>query len=183
MNSHDGIRRDRGFTLIEMIVTVSLLAVIGLTVFAALFVGIRATSDGHERIDQSLTAMEITRFLSGDIYSAEGPVVVNSATDAACGGVAAPGLKLMSRSTATAPTIDTTVVWVLTGTDLVRRTCVNGAQTDQFVVADNVAAFTPSSCGAPCTARTITVTFTAASRGRVAAQSWTLAVGRRGGTS
>ena len=172
---------DEGFTLIEMIVTVSLLAVVGLAVFGALFVGIRATSDSHRRIEQSLTEMEVTRFLSGDIYAAEGPVVVNSTTDATCGGVAP--LKLLSRSTATAATIDTTVVWVLSGTDLVRRTCVNGATTDEFVVADGIAAFVPAACAAPCTSRTISVTFSAAAEGRIDEQSWTLAVARRGVTS
>ena len=174
---------DRGFTLIEMIVTVSLLAVVGLAVFGALFVGIRATADSHTRIDQSLTEMEVTRFLSGDIYAAEGAVVVNSSSDSTCGGVANPGLKLRSRSTATSATLDTTVVWVLSGTDLVRRTCVDGTQTDQFVVADNVSAFTPAACAAPCTSRTISVTFTAAADGRIDARSWTLAVARRGVTS
>lgn len=175
--------RDRGFTLIEMIVAVSLLAVVGLAVFGALFVGIRATADSHTRIDQSLTEMEVTRFLSGDIYAAEGPVVVNSASDTSCGGVANPGLKLLSRSTATAASLDTTIVWVLSGTDLVRRTCVNGTQTDSFVVADNVSAFTPAACAAPCTSRTISVTFTAAADGNIDARSWTLAVARRGVTS
>jgi prepilin-type N-terminal cleavage/methylation domain-containing protein len=172
---------DPGFTLIEMIVTVSLLAVVGVAVFSALFVGIRATSDSHRRIEQSLTEMEVTRFLSGDIYAAEGPVIVNSASDMSCGGVAP--LKLSSRSTATAATLDTTVVWVLHGTDLVRRTCVNGAQTDEFVVTEHVSAFTPAACAAPCTSRSISVTFTAAADGRIDAQSWTLSVARRGATS
>lgn len=181
MNARRRSPSDHGFTLIEMIVTVSLLAVVGLAVFGALFVGIRATGDSHQRIDQSLTEMEVTRFLSGDIYAAEGPVVVNSTTDSACGGVAP--LKLRSRSTATAASIDTTVVWVLRGTDLVRRTCVNGTTTDEFVVADDIASFVPTACAAPCTARTISVTFSAAAVGRVDAQSWTLAVARRGATS
>lgn len=181
MNARRRAQPDQGFTLIEMIVTVSLLAVVGLAVFGALFVGIRATSDSHRRIDQSLTEMEVTRFLSGDIYAAEGPVVVNSTSDSTCGGVAP--LKLLSRSTATAATIDTTVVWVLSGTDLVRRTCVNGTKTDEFVVADNIASFVPAACAAPCTSRTISVTFSAAADGRVDAQSWTLAVARRGVTS
>jgi prepilin-type N-terminal cleavage/methylation domain-containing protein len=172
---------DRGFTLIEMIVAVSLLAVVGLAVFGALFVGIRATGDSHRRIDQSLAEMEVTRFLSGDIYAAEGPVLVNNTSDTACGGVAP--LKLSSRSTATAASLDTMVVWVLSGTDLLRRTCVNGTQTDEFVVADHVSAFTPAACAAPCTSRSISVTFTAAADGRIAAQSWTLSVARRGATS
>lgn len=172
---------DPGFTLIEMIITVSLLAVVGLAVFGALFVGIRATSDSHARIEQSLTEMEVTRFLSGDIYAAEGPVLVNSASDTSCGGTAP--LKLLSRSTATAATLDTVVVWVLSGTELVRRTCVNGTQTDQFVVSDHISAFTPAACAAPCTTRSIAVTFTAAADGRIAAQSWTLTVARRGATS
>ncbi|MFM2077321.1 MAG: hypothetical protein RJA49_1211, partial [Actinomycetota bacterium] len=145
-------------------------------VAASLFFGIRATSDSHSRIDQSLAEMGVTRFLSSDIYAAEGTVGLKG-TDAACGAYA---LRLMSRSDATKSAADTTVVWVLNGTDLVRSTCVGGKQVDSFVVSKGVSAFTPT-CTTPCA--TVSVAFTAAASGAVTPTSWTLTMGRRGATS
>jgi prepilin-type N-terminal cleavage/methylation domain-containing protein len=167
---------DRGFTLVEMLITIILLGVVSTAVAASLFFGIRATSDSHSRIDQSLAEMGVTRFLSSDIYAAEGAVALKG-TDASCGAYA---LKLMSRSDATKSAPDTTVVWVLMGTDLVRTTCVGGKQIDTFVVSKGVSVFSPS-CTTPCT--TVSVAFTAAASGAVKPTSWTLSVGRRGVTS
>ncbi len=174
MNARRTSLADAGFTLVEMIITIFLLGVVTTAVAGSLVFGIRATSDNHSRIDQSLAEMGVTRFLSADILAAEGVVSLNG-TDATCGRYA---LKLLARSDATKPAPDTTVVWVLNGSDLVRATC--GAQTDSFVVSRGVSTFTPS-CTAPC--NTVSVTFAAAANGAVKATSWTLTMGRRGATS
>ena len=89
--------------------------------------------------------------------------------------MASAPLKLWSRSDATERARDTVIVWALSGTDLVRRTCVNGSQTDLAVVATGIATFTPAACAAPCTIA-VTVTFGAAGHERSDAQSWTLTV-------
>jgi len=183
------MKRDQGFTLTELIVAVAIVAIISTSIGAALITGMRITSNTYSKFDQSNAELAVTRFLSGDIYAAEGPIVYNSSSDVTCGGVANPGLKLKSRTDATAGlsgTNITTVVWALSGTDLMRRTCVNGVQTDSFRVAGGISAFTPTGCSNPCTNLTLTVTFKAAAvgtNGKVPEQSWTLKVTRRGVTS
>lgn len=171
--------RDRGVTLVELIIAVSLLGIIGGAIGGALYFGIKTTNDSSTRLDQSMSEMAVTRYLTGDILSAEGPVTVNG-TGGTCGSAT---LKFSSRSDAAASTRDTVVAWSLSGTDLVRRTCLNGTQTSQRVIATGISAFTPPTCAVPCTAATISVTFTAAAAHDVSAASWTLTVTRRGVTS
>jgi prepilin-type N-terminal cleavage/methylation domain-containing protein len=175
------VARDRGFTLVELIVVISIMAVLTSSVGAALFLGFKTTTNTYSRLDQSNAAMSINRFLTGDLLVAEGPVVINSATDMTCGGVAP--LKLWSRSNIAGGARDTVTVWARSGTDLVRRTCVNGAQIKSSIVAKGIEVFTPAACAAPCTSPTVSVTYSAAGSGKIAGQSWTLTVRRRGATT
>ncbi len=183
MNARAGTRldarRDAGVTLVELIISVVLLGLVGTVVGGALYMGIKTTNNNSTRLDQSMTEMAVTRSLTGDIYSAEGPVLVNS-TDATCGTAT---LKFLSRSDATKATRDVVVAWSLSGTNLTRKVCTGGTQTSSNVVATNISAFTPGTCAASCTAAKISVTFTAAGKGDVTAESWTLNITRRGATS
>lgn len=172
-------RRDRGVTLVELIVAVMLLGLVGSVVGGALYLGIKTTNNNSARLDQSMAEMAITRYLTGDIHSAEGPVTVNG-TDTTCGTGA---LKFMSRSDATKATRDVVVTWSLSGTNLTRRVCKGGVQTSSNVVASNISAFTPGTCAVSCTASKISVTFTAAAQRDVTAVTWTLNITRRGVTS
>jgi prepilin-type N-terminal cleavage/methylation domain-containing protein len=171
---------DRGFTLVELIVVVALMGVVALSVGSALFLGIRTASNTYTRFDQSNSALTISRYLTPDISTAEGEVFVNNMSDSTCG--VAP-LKVWSRSSAALDSRDTVVTWSLAGTDLVRRTCVNGASTNSRVIASGIESFAPATCAAPCNAATITVTFRAKGQGQIEPQTWTITVGRRGVTS
>ncbi len=171
--------RDRGTTLVEMIIAVVLLGIIGSAIAGALYFGIKTTTNSSVRLDQSMSEMAVTRYLTGDILSAEGPVTVKG-SDATCGSAT---LKFSSRSDATKATKDVVVAWELSGTDLLRRTCLSGTQTSQRVIATGISAFAPATCAVSCTANKISVTFTSAAAHDVAEASWTLAVTRRGATS
>jgi prepilin-type N-terminal cleavage/methylation domain-containing protein len=175
------MNHDRGFTMVELLVVISIMTLITASVGGALFLGFRMSTNTYSRLDQSNAALAVTHSLSGDLYAAEGPVIVNSTSDTTCGGVAP--LKMWSRSQAANNTRDTLVVWVRSGTDLVRRTCVNGVQTASTIVATGIGAFTPSTCAAPCTATAITVSFSANGVGTIPKQTWSLTVQRRGATS
>jgi prepilin-type N-terminal cleavage/methylation domain-containing protein len=174
------MKRDRGFTMVELLVVISIMTIVTASVGAALVMGFRMSTNTYTRLDQSNAALAITRSLSGDLYAAEGPVLVNDGVDNVCG--VAP-LKMWSRSQAANNSRDTLVVWIRSGSDLVRRTCVNGVQTASTVVATGIGAFTPSTCVAPCTASAITVSFSATGAGKVPPQTWSLTVQRRGATS
>lgn len=169
--------RDEGFTLVELLVAIVIIGVISMVLGNALYLGIRTTTNTYTRLDQSNAALAVSRYLTGDIQQAEGTVLVATA-DTSCGGTAP--LKVRARSSASVAATDTTIVWALSGTDLVRRTC-NGAGTvtNSFVVANRVSAFTPAACAAPCTASTISVTFTTQGGLDVPTQNWSVAVSRR----
>lgn len=168
---------DRGFTLVELTVVIVVLGVVSLVLGNALYLGFTSTSNTYTRLDQSNAALAVNRYLTGDIHEAEGTVLVNTA-DTSCGGVAP--LKLRSRSSAGAAAVDTTVVWVLSGTSLVRRTCNSaGTVVESFVVANRISAFTPAACAAPCTAAAISVTFTSQGGMDVPTQQWALTATRR----
>ncbi len=171
--------RDRGLTLVELIIAVALMGLIGGAIGGALYFGIKTTNNSSTRLDQSMTEMAVTRYLTGDILSAEGPVTVKG-SDSTCGS--AP-LKFSSRSDVTKATKDTVVAWSLSGTDLIRRTCLNGTTTTEHVIATGISAFTPGTCAVSCTSNKISVTFTAAAAHDVSEASWTLTVTRRGVTS
>ena len=171
----------RGFTLVEVIIVVSLMSVVSLAVSAALILGIRTANDTYTRFDQSNAAMAVNRLLGGDMMVAEGAVLVNDSTDTACGGVAA--LKMWSRSAASSAVRDTLAVWRLADGKLTRAVCVGGIQTESKVVASGIATFTPGACAAPCTSRSISVRFAAKGSGAIVEQTWMLTISRRGATS
>jgi prepilin-type N-terminal cleavage/methylation domain-containing protein len=170
-----------GFTLVEVIIVVSLMGVVSLAVTAALILGIRTSNDTYTRFDQSNATMAVNRLLGADMMVAEGPVLVNSTSDTACGG-AAP-LKMWTRSAASSAVRDTLVVWRLVGADLTRVVCIGGLQADSKVVASSISMFAPATCAAPCTTRAITVRVGAKGKGSIEAQVWTLTIARRGATS
>lgn len=172
---------DRGFTLVELILVISLMGVVSLAVTAALILGIRTSNDTYTRFDQSNAAMAVNRLLGADMMAAEGPVLVNSTSDAACGGPAP--LKMWSRSAASSSVRDTLVVWRVAGDELFRVVCIGDVQTDSKVVASGISLFAPAACAAPCTSRAISVRVGAQGKGSIEERVWTLTIGRRGATS
>ena len=168
-------RHDRGFTLIELLLVIVITGLISVSLVRAVIVGVQGTTDVTTAMGQSGAAQVVNRYLTGDIHEAEGVVLIGS-SDISCGGVAP--LKLMSRSAPGVPAPDTTTVWVLSGSNLVRRTC-GPSSTTSFVVTTRVSSFVPAPCTAPCTQRAITVTMTAAGSSTVVPYSWVLSVTRR----
>jgi hypothetical protein len=126
--------------------------------------------------------LAVNRLLGADMMVAEGPVLVNSASQDGCGGAGVAPLQMRSRSAASSDVLDTLVVWRLAGADLVRTMCI-GVQTESRVVASGISTFAPAACAAQCIARTISVRFAAKGSGAIVEQEWTLTVSRRGGTS
>ncbi len=175
--------RDRGTTLVELIIAVTLLGIVSGAIAGALYFGIQTTNKSGTRLDQSMSEMAVTRYLTGDIMSAEGPLRINGA-DSRCG---AATLILYSRSDAVLAAPDTAVMWTLSGGEILRQTCTTatGAKSTVRTVAREISAFDPT-CGtatSPCTAASVSVGFTAAAANGVPSESWSLTVTRRGVTS
>lgn len=177
--------RDRGLTLVELMLASSLAAVLVVSIGSALVSGLRLTGNTFTRLDQSNAELIITRLLAPDVYAAEGEIVLNGATAAACGDIVDPKLQLRSRTDPGEELVAdniTTVVWSLVGTDVVRTVCVDDLTVDEsVVVVDGIGSFAPASCSSPCPV--VTVEFTAAEGPGVPARDFSITVQRRGATS
>lgn len=129
--------RERGFTLVEVVIVVALLGVVSVAIGGALWFGIRASQDNSTILDQSMASQAVTRFLDGDIYAAEGV-----STTATCGTA---DLKLVSRSNAADTGVADVVTawqWTPSSTTLERRVCKNGVVQSTLTVARNIDQFT-----------------------------------------
>jgi prepilin-type N-terminal cleavage/methylation domain-containing protein len=168
--------RDRGFTVVELIVVVVLLGVITSAAAGAFIISMKTVMNNFTALDQSNASLQITRSLTSDIQGASSTVTL-SPGDAVCGGTAK--LKLLTQSDAAVPTYDTTVVWALKGTkapyDLLRCTVIGG-KTSTYTVAKAIDSFVPA-CTAPC--GTVTVTYVTAGGSKTPARTFSLSAQRR----
>jgi prepilin-type N-terminal cleavage/methylation domain-containing protein len=114
--SRDSSRADDGFTLIEVLVSISILGVIMVVLCTAVIMGLRSTTDANVKFDQSNTAEFVNLHFTGDVQGADVVSVDNAASS--CGGAAE--LKLTSPSAT-----DRIVAYAVTGSplQLVRREC------------------------------------------------------------
>src|SRR4051812_15539399 len=88
------VREDDGFTLLELVLAVAILAVITVSVGAAMIVGLRTTFTTAQKLNVSNNAQLLSQFFVPDVQSAAiGGVDANSArTDTGCSGAgSAPG--------------------------------------------------------------------------------------------
>jgi prepilin-type N-terminal cleavage/methylation domain-containing protein len=126
---------DQGFTLVELLVAITILGIITTALGTALYVGIRASGDEQRSLDESNAEQLVAYFLSNDVRSAcSSAVTVPSCTRSpnpstspvtACG--ATVQVAIDTTSTATGAAADTTIGYVLTGTTLTRVTCAFGS--------------------------------------------------------
>jgi prepilin-type N-terminal cleavage/methylation domain-containing protein len=126
--------KEQGFTLVELLVAITILGIITTALGTALFVGIRASGDDQRNLDQSNAEQLVTYYLSNDVKAACASSVVvpacprspNPSTSpvAACGSTAQVAID--TTTSAAAAAADVTIAYVLTGTTLTRVTCAYG---------------------------------------------------------
>jgi len=168
--------RDRGFTLVEMIMAVAIMGIITATLGGAVYMAIRATSNNYTRLGQSNTEMVITRYLTGDIQGATSASPTSAANNTVgCTGTTKLTTTAYAAATETTPSL--TVRWVVDGANgLLRCVYSGGSLQSSMAVASGITQFA-SSCTSPCA--TVRVTFTAAGAGNVPARQFQVDVARR----
>ncbi|MEN9824108.1 MAG: hypothetical protein RLZ04_2534, partial [Actinomycetota bacterium] len=69
-HTRQGDDRDRGFSLIELVLAVAILGIITATLGGAVYLALKATSNNYSRLEQSNAEMVITRYITGDVHQA-----------------------------------------------------------------------------------------------------------------
>jgi prepilin-type N-terminal cleavage/methylation domain-containing protein len=87
----DATRSQAGFTLVELLVALSVMSIIGAALASALFVGLRTSGDTQTSLDQSNAELALSSALTRDVQNAcrSGPGCANpnpgTAPDHVCG--------------------------------------------------------------------------------------------------
>ena len=135
MKFHRPRRGEGGFTLAELLVSMSITGIILTSIVSAVYVGIRTTAGAQRGLDQSNAQQLIANYFAADVQAACDPALSsptcsrspNPTTTAgsACGSTATFAMDSVSSPTGTAA--DTTVGYVLAGTTFSRVSCAYGA--------------------------------------------------------
>lgn len=153
MTDRDG-RTDRGLTLVELIVTVTILGLVTTALAASVSVFLRNQTGPVSRIDDARDLQQLVNYAPGDVGSAR-VVEVDPPWTQPCLTTGTPIVNLVSAEAfpdEAAEIVSTTYVVSPGGTELVRNRC-DGTLTSTVVARDISGAdadFTPGqSCGDP----------------------------------
>jgi prepilin-type N-terminal cleavage/methylation domain-containing protein len=145
---HEPTDRESGFTLVELLVTMTITGLILTVIVSAVYVGLRTTSDGQRGLAQSNAEQLAANWFTTDVQSACDPTSStptctrspnpSTASVQACGSSALFAMDALSTPMATAA--DTTIAYVLQNGTLSRLTCSLGgtSPTSTTVLASNV---------------------------------------------
>ncbi len=149
-------RGQRGYTLIELILAITILAVVAAPLSGAVVLGLRTGTDAEARLLEANDGRLLATFLGPDVQSA----TTVSTTDTTCGG-AGTRLAISWREGST----DVRVAYVAEspGTEqhrLVRRRCVGSAVEEQVIAALLAPTTGSVSVSCPSGQRTVTAAIT-----------------------
>jgi prepilin-type N-terminal cleavage/methylation domain-containing protein len=164
-----------GFTLVELLLTVTILSLIIGVLTDTLILGLRTTKDTQTKIAQADAQQFIAHFVTRDVMAS----VAATPGGTACGVVNAD-LVTTEQSTATLSAPDQAVAYALGPDGLSRSTCAVGATSAATVsvISDEVTAFT-AACRAPGACGTVHIAVQTAAGVNVPSGSFTLDVIRR----
>ncbi len=164
-----------GFTLVELLLTVTILSLIIGVLTDTLILGLRTTKDTQTKIAQADAQQFIAHFVSRDVLAS-----VAATPGASACGVTNAALVTTEESAPTLAAPDQAVAYSLDSSGLSRSTCAVGASSAATVtvISDEVTAFT-ASCAAPGACGTVRVAVQTAAGVNVPSGSFTLDVVRR----
>lgn len=148
---------ERGFTLIEVVVTVGILGVIVSSVAASIFVGLKTTQESNARLTESTGVSFASAYVVPDVASAAA-VTVADLTGCATSGTPVVRFDWVDSN---GPQIAAYAFRLVGGEQaLVRQFCVNGASTGEFAVVRGLSNTAPAVVCSPSCAAAASVTMT-----------------------
>jgi prepilin-type N-terminal cleavage/methylation domain-containing protein len=170
-----GAHTQHGFTLVEMLLTITILSLIIGVLTDTLILGLRTTGDTQTRIAQSDAQQFIAHYVSKDVLAS----VAATPGGNACGVSNAP-LVTTEQSAPTLSAPDQAVVYSVASDGLSRLTCAFGATSaaTTSVISDEVTSFS-ATCGSPGACGTVHVDVQTAAGVNVPSHAFTLDVSRR----
>src|SRR4051812_47528493 len=167
-------RAQQGYTLIELIVVVTILAAITGGITSAFLTAYNANVTSDERVHESNDAQVLAGYWTADAQAAGGVNPVVGATDASLGvstgsdnGCTGPGggalvfsFKWNDRSASSVVARVANYFYTPSNGALERRTCADGASTSATLLTSRVAAVPTTACTPNCGGLPSTVTIT-----------------------
>jgi prepilin-type N-terminal cleavage/methylation domain-containing protein len=165
----------QGFTLVELLLTVTILSLIIGVLTDTLILGLRTTKDTQTRIAQSDAEQFVAHYVTKDVQAS----VAATPGGTAC-GVANAALVTTEESVATLATADLAVAYSVAPDGLSRSTCAVGATSaaTTSILSDEITSFS-AACASPGACGTVHVTVQTAAGTNVPAGAFTLDVIRR----
>jgi Tfp pilus assembly protein PilW len=127
-----------GVSLIELLIAISLTAVITVPIVASIYFGFRTTGDTQTRISQTASANVLASYFVPDVQGSIAAATNATESTAACGATAAPVSLLITTSITPASSISYVQGTGVNSGTLYRRTCTSGASTGLARVASSL---------------------------------------------
>lgn len=140
MSAHDKSRkvREGGFTLVELLVAIAILAVIAAPLSFGLITGLRFVGRSDEKFNDSRSALISAAYFSGDVASAN--TIVPSDATGCGGGTALVSFDFSDATGGVSAAVNNEVSYVYDASDatnkkLLRKYCPNGGSQTQSTTA------------------------------------------------
>jgi prepilin-type N-terminal cleavage/methylation domain-containing protein len=150
-------RDERGFTLAELMVAISILGMIAVPLTASIILGLRTTSDSQQRYKEARGAQLTSAYFPFDVASATNITLADASP---CGGAGPAAVASFTWADDLSPTNEVSYVVPTGSTDMIRKFCRGGSVVSTNLLASGISGAPTVTCAPACDASFDTATIT-----------------------